>query len=235
VIRKAVARLPQNQRERFEEEWQSHIDEVPGEIGKIYVALGCLFAARKMASILSADRERTVLAEVVTRAFDLALAVGFLFLVSPLLVLMALSVWLEGTGPVLVAEDIVGMHGRIFRGYTFATSGRVGKMLDRTYLSVLPGILSVLRGDMAIIGPMPHVSWVAERLSKVVPGYEERTKIKPGFLCLAALTKRPIDPLTELRLDLAYIENRSLGSDLLILGRHLRCPLSKLLKMVEKL
>jgi Bacterial sugar transferase len=130
VIRKAVARLPQNQRERFEEEWQSHIDEVPGEIGKIYVALGCLFAARKMASILSADRERTVLAEVVTRAFDLALAVGFLFLVSPLLVLMALSVWLEGTGPVLVAEDIVGMHGRIFGGYTFATSGRVGKMLD---------------------------------------------------------------------------------------------------------
>ena len=47
VIRRAIRRLPPAQRERFEEEWQSHINEVPGEIGKLTVALGFLTAAAR--------------------------------------------------------------------------------------------------------------------------------------------------------------------------------------------
>jgi len=48
--------LPPTQRERFEEEWQGHINEVPGDIGKLTVALGFLRAARKMTSALKAGR-----------------------------------------------------------------------------------------------------------------------------------------------------------------------------------
>ena len=48
VIRRAIMRLPPTQRERFQEEWQSHVNEVPGEIGKLAVSLGFLTAARKM-------------------------------------------------------------------------------------------------------------------------------------------------------------------------------------------
>jgi hypothetical protein len=48
VIRRAIMRLPSTQRERFQEEWQSHVNEVPGEIGKLAVSLGFLTAARKM-------------------------------------------------------------------------------------------------------------------------------------------------------------------------------------------
>ena len=48
VIRRAIVRLHPAQRERFEEEWQGHVDEVPGEIGKLTVALGFLTAARRM-------------------------------------------------------------------------------------------------------------------------------------------------------------------------------------------
>jgi hypothetical protein len=44
----AVLRLPKDQRERFGEEWRSHIYETPGEIGKLFNALGLLLAARKM-------------------------------------------------------------------------------------------------------------------------------------------------------------------------------------------
>jgi hypothetical protein len=46
----AVSRLPEDERERFSEEWQSHVTQVPGEIGKIMVALGCIIAACKIAS-----------------------------------------------------------------------------------------------------------------------------------------------------------------------------------------
>ena len=48
-IKIAVARLPENYRERFAEEWQSHADEVPGIVAKIFMAAGCLRAAHRMA------------------------------------------------------------------------------------------------------------------------------------------------------------------------------------------
>lgn len=58
LIKCAVAHLPQGWRERFEEEWTSHIADVPGDISKVIVALGLLPAAFKMSSILSDSRER---------------------------------------------------------------------------------------------------------------------------------------------------------------------------------
>ena len=52
LLRIAIERLPEAQRERFSEEWASHINEVSGEISKFAVALGYIFAAPEMASLL---------------------------------------------------------------------------------------------------------------------------------------------------------------------------------------
>jgi phage terminase Nu1 subunit (DNA packaging protein) len=41
LIRRAVRELPQNLRERYEEEWQSHVDEIPGDIGKVISLSNC--------------------------------------------------------------------------------------------------------------------------------------------------------------------------------------------------
>jgi hypothetical protein len=49
LIEFAVGRLPEHQRERFEEEWQSHVNDVPGQVGKILVAMGFLIAAYDVA------------------------------------------------------------------------------------------------------------------------------------------------------------------------------------------
>lgn len=57
LIQYAVSRLPEGQRSRYEEEWASHINEIPGEIGKLFTATGFLFATRRM---LATDHERTV-------------------------------------------------------------------------------------------------------------------------------------------------------------------------------
>ncbi len=56
VIRWAVVQLPSAHQERFEEEWQGHVNEVPGDIGKLIVAVGFLIAARKITSALKAGR-----------------------------------------------------------------------------------------------------------------------------------------------------------------------------------
>ena len=57
VVRHAVSRLPADQQLRFGEEWRSHIDETPGEIGKLILALGFIVAAFKMSAMLRGRRE----------------------------------------------------------------------------------------------------------------------------------------------------------------------------------
>lgn len=47
-IQRAVRRLPESQHQRFTEEWQSHVDEIPGEVGKLFVAFDLLRASSKM-------------------------------------------------------------------------------------------------------------------------------------------------------------------------------------------
>jgi hypothetical protein len=59
LLRIAIERLPEAQRERFSEEWDSHIDEVPGGIRKVAVALGCISAAGQMASSLESGLPRS--------------------------------------------------------------------------------------------------------------------------------------------------------------------------------
>jgi len=56
-INRAVLALPAAQQERYREEWQSHLNEIPGEIGKLFVCLGFLSASRRMSSILEQEPE----------------------------------------------------------------------------------------------------------------------------------------------------------------------------------
>lgn len=67
LIKCAVAQLPEDRRTRFQEEWTSHVNDIPGEIGKLIVALGCLSAAFKMSLILSAPHKRDLFDNLVKR------------------------------------------------------------------------------------------------------------------------------------------------------------------------
>ena len=70
IIRSAVSILPESEQERSEEEWRSHINEVPGPLAKVYQAFGLLFAAREIAHPLSAHDTWTV-KDLAKRAFDI--------------------------------------------------------------------------------------------------------------------------------------------------------------------
>ncbi len=52
LMRRAVNKLPGNQRDRYAEEWQSHVDEIPGDIGKLFIAVSLLRAAWRLSRIL---------------------------------------------------------------------------------------------------------------------------------------------------------------------------------------
>lgn len=99
---------------------------------------------------------------------------GALVLLAPLMVLLALAVFVSSGGPVFFRQKRVGLRGRTFTLYKFRTmhagtagpsvtaSGDsrvtpIGKLLRRTKLDELPELWNVLRGDLALVGPRPEV------------------------------------------------------------------------------
>lgn len=146
-----------------------------------------------------------------------------LLLVSPVLLATALALRLLQRGAVLRSETLVGLNGREFRLYRFATSGDepVARAVRKLRLDGLPQFLNVIKGDLAVIGPSPGRPEYQESIERHIPFYRERYAVRPGMTGWAqihrARPERVEDIATMLEYDLYYIKNRSLGLDTLIL------------------
>ncbi|HET9179045.1 MAG TPA: sugar transferase [Terriglobia bacterium] len=240
LVQRAVQRLPKDERDRFGEEWRSHIDEVPGQIGKIVVALNFTRAARKISAMAKAGYRDALPGDNLKRAVDVVASAAFLVAVAPELGLIATILRLTGHGSALVCETRVGLCGRRFEMLRFriaspyelrgAGSGthehrepltRLGGFLRKTGLYFLPVAINVFRGDMSLIGPLPHPVNIAGQMSQCVPRYDERTKVRPGLVSLATL-RSSWEPLSELADDIYYVRNRSLKLDFTIFCQAVR-------------
>jgi lipopolysaccharide/colanic/teichoic acid biosynthesis glycosyltransferase len=94
---------------------------------------------------------------------------------------------------------------------------RTGALLRKTSLDELPQLLNVLRGDMTLVGPRPCLSWEAEMFPEE---FEPRFSVPPGLTGLWQVSGRStLGTLDMLRLDVRYVESRSLRSDADILLR----------------
>jgi lipopolysaccharide/colanic/teichoic acid biosynthesis glycosyltransferase len=113
-------------------------------------------------------------------------------------------------------------------GARFAVAGDprvtpVGRVLRRTRFDELPQLWNVIRGDMSLIGPRPERPEFIAELSRDVPGYLHRLRLKPGITGLAQVLNGYDNNLESFRkkvaLDLLYLQNWSLMNDLRILLR----------------
>lgn len=94
---------------------------------------------------------------------------------------------------------------------------RVGKWLRRTSLDELPQLLNVLKGEMSLVGPRPSVDYEVEQYSK---WHLQRLAVLPGLTGLAQISGRSGLTFEKIvRLDLKYVERRSVALDLAILLR----------------
>ena len=179
---------------------------------------------------------------MVKRASDLVLASLILFLVSPLLLAIAVAVKATSPGPVLFRQRRYGLDGREivvykFRSMRVAEDGAVvrqatrndsrvtplGAFLRRTSLDELPQFANVIQGRMSIVGPRPHAVAHNETYRKLIKGYMMRHKVKPGITGWAQVnglrgeTESVEKMKARIDYDLDYLRNWSLRFDLSII------------------
>jgi len=102
---------------------------------------------------------------------------------------------------------------------------RVGRILRKTRLDEIPQFINVLKGDMSLVGPRPERPHIVRALSDKVDNYHSRLAVKPGLTGLAQIENgydSSIDSVSrKVRLDLEYIRNWSVWTDVKILCKTL--------------
>lgn len=104
---------------------------------------------------------------------------------------------------------------------------RVGAFIRKTRIDELPQFISVLKGDMSIIGPRPERPMFTEQFDKEIQGFKNRLLVKPGLTGLAQVSGGyDITPAEKLKYDLRYIENLSFLLEVKILLKTVKVVLT---------
>lgn len=179
---------------------------------------------------------------VVKRLSDLIIAGGLLLLLSPLLLGIAVAVWVSSGRPIFFRQRRYGEDGMEILVYKFRTMNvcedgadfrqaqrddprvtPIGRFLRKWSLDELPQLFNVLEGSMSLVGPRPHAVAQNEMYRKLIRGYMIRYKVKPGITGWAQVhglrgETDTLDKMRErVRYDLDYLRHWSLGLDLWIL------------------
>jgi lipopolysaccharide/colanic/teichoic acid biosynthesis glycosyltransferase len=190
-------------------------------------------------------------ASVGKRVFDIVAAGAALLFFMPLLIVIAVAIKATSSGPVLFHQSRYGFRNRFFKIYKFRTMRMdacdargvkqtvqgdsritpIGRILRKTSLDEIPQLINVIKGDMSLVGPRPHVpGMLAAKLpyEDLVPYYFQRHSARPGITGLAQVngcrgsTVESNRAISRIDYDLDYIEKWSLRMDIMIIARTIR-------------
>jgi exopolysaccharide biosynthesis polyprenyl glycosylphosphotransferase len=157
--------------------------------------------------------------------------------------LTALAIIVESGFPILYSQERLGKGGRLFRIYKFRSMlqnaeedgearpatvndprvTRVGNFLRRTRLDEMPQFLSVLTGEMSLVGPRAERPELVAQFQKQIPFYRARLLVKPGLTGWAQINYGYVatvkETVVKLEYDLYYIKHRTLNMDFNIVLR----------------
>ena len=176
------------------------------------------------------------------------LAVPAFIITSPVMLITAAAVKLYDGGPVLYKQVRLTRHDRKFEIYKFrsmvvdaesdgvAKLARenddritpVGRIIRATRIDELPQLFNILKGDMSFAGPRPERPEIMEEYCKEIPEFAFRTRVKAGLTGYAQVYgKYNTTPYDKLKLDLFYISNYSMWTDIKLILMTLKIVLKK--------
>lgn len=169
---------------------------------------------------------------MIKRVFDFIIAAFVLLLLSPIMLITALLICIKLGKPVLFKQPRPGLGGKVFNMLKFRSmkdaldsQGNVlpdnerltsfGKKLRASSLDELPGLISVLKGDMSLVGPRPLL---VQYLPLYTPEQAARHNVRPGITGWAQVNGRnAISWEDKFKYDVWYVENQSFCLDIKIL------------------
>lgn len=177
----------------------------------------------------------------VKRAFDVVACSAALVVLAVPLAVIACKVKRESPGPAIYAQTREGRDGKPFRLYKFRSMYAdaesrgaqwaldddpritpLGKKLRSSRLDEIPQFWNVVRGDMSLVGPRPERPAFCREFERRIDGWSQRTLVRPGITGYAQVNGGyELLPKEKARLDIEYIERRSLLLDLKIMLRTL--------------
>ena len=163
LIKRAVARLPEDQKERYYEEWHSHLSEVPGDLAKLVVAFGYQRAASGITRLDS----RRAFSRRMRSELDRLIGVLILIICLPMFAIIAVLIKLNSKGPIFTRVPEKMKDGRYFMRLAFRTfyfvNGDIelrrltfiGRILHRFDLDRMAEVFDLIRGRVTVFRPRP--------------------------------------------------------------------------------
>lgn len=174
------------------------------------------------------------------RFFDIFCSGLGLIIVSPLILLIAILVKASSNGPVFFLQERIGRRGKVFKIIKFRTMvvnaenigtgvrvdgksdpriTKIGRLLRATSMDELPQLINVVKGDMALVGPRPPVTYHPYNGYENYPEWAKtRFQMRPGITGLVQISTRSKTSWDErMKLDIEYIEKFNVWLDIKIL------------------
>lgn len=173
------------------------------------------------------------------RAIDTVLSAVALVILSPLLLLTALTIKITSPGPALFKQQRLGLHGKEFTIYKFRSmtdgaehtgSGvysekgdprvtKVGKFIRATSIDELPQLFNIIKGDMAIVGPRPPLTYHPWPLEQYTEEQMHMFDVRPGITGWAQVNgRKTVEWPHRIEMSAYYAKNLSLAFDVKILA-----------------
>jgi len=177
----------------------------------------------------------------VKRSADILCSLTGLIVLFPVFLVFAILLKIQRNGPVFFSQQRIGYKGKPFTIYKFRTlstvvedegprliaqsdsvqSTRLERFLRDHHLDELPQLWNVLRGDMSLVGPRPERKYYIDQIMERTHDYVLIYQMRPGLTSEATIYNGYTDTmekmLKRLDMDIRYLENRSLMTDLNII------------------
>jgi len=175
---------------------------------------------------------------IIKRIFDVIFVICISIIISPLLLVVALTIKFTSPGPIIYKQERVGEGGKIFMIYKFRSMYSdneyiddkhwtkkndpritpVGKVLRKYSIDELPQFYNIFKGDMSLIGPRPERPYLVNKFKESVPKYMIKHHVRPGMTGWAQINgyRGNTSIVKRIEYDIYYVENWTIFLDMKI-------------------